>query len=553
MSLIFKSNGEIKKTANRANATLAELAAEAGLPLNLPCGGTGACNGCLVRLKTGRYRIAGIETSVAAGTSIEARACQTIVLSPDAEVVIPGRTLLIIGECSSTDFSAARKNLYSPAHDATGLGIACDIGTTTVAVLLTELATGEILARASAYNRQIEMADNIASRITVCADDANIKKLQALLVNKTLIPLFSKLADQAHRSISEVTQIIYSGNTVMCHLALGLSPMSIGTLPFEPLTKVYPEHAAHEMGLSCCPNARLRTVPSIAGYVGGDVVCDLYISNPNGEVELLIDIGTNGEIVLNDHGTLTATATAAGPAFEGAGLLHGCRAADGVIETIICRADDSIDVETIGGLPANGLCGSAAVDFIATALETGLINSIGRFDMDRVAAAGRLARLDCHGYNVNACIIVPATQSGLDEAVMITEFDVSQILKAKAAVYAGICTLIERSGHTLPDVQRIVLAGGFAAHLKLQNAVTIGLLPEFPLERYEVTGNGSLAGAYAALGQSSVWNELHRIAEIPDTCHLAETTEFKDRFVDALAMPNLDPDEFPQTTERLGF
>lgn len=549
MAVCFKSNSHSGAVENRCGVLLSDLSAEAGFPLNMQCGGQGACKGCLVKLGPGRYRIGETETVVAAGQTLEARACKTVALDDQAEIEIPERSLLRIGECASADFYATRKNLFQPRKNSAGqLGIAVDIGTTTVAAVLAELSTGKILARETAYNRQIELADNVASRIALCTDDANLKKLQSLIIQETLLPMFGKLSVQSSRSLDEVTEIVFSGNTVMSHLALGLSVLSIGTIPFEPLTKVFSEHAAPEIGLTNCPNARVRTVPAIAGYVGGDLVSDLYISEPDpARLELIVDIGTNGEIILNDHGRLMATATAAGPAFEGAGLLHGCRAAAGVIEKIICRPDDSVEFETIGGKPATGLCGSAAVDFIASAWRTGLLNSMGRFDLDRLRATGRLHRLDCCGTTVNACIIVPKEKSGLDEAILITEFDVSQILKAKAAVYAGIRTLLERGGHSIGDVERLVLAGGFAAHLRIENAVTIGLLPEIPLEKYDVVGNGSLAGAYAALGAGGVWEELHRIAALPESCHLAETNEFENRFIDALAIPNLDPDEFPVT------
>ena len=574
MKISFQSNGRRIAVENCGGASLAELAAKAGMPLNLQCGGQGACHGCMVELGAGRYRIGEAETAVAAGETLTARACKTVVLSDGIEVEIPTRSLLTIGECSSADFYAPREKLFSPPSDVREgeLGIAVDIGTTTVAAILVELATGKILARESAYNRQIEMADNIASRIALCAEIENTGKLQRLIIKKTLYPMFQTLEKKVGASsacfqglenvdavssprfqcLEKVSQIVFSGNTVMSHLALGFSPLCIGMIPFEPITKIYSEHSAPEIGLTNCPNATVRTVPSIAGYVGGDIVSDLYISElSNDRFELLVDIGTNGEIVLNDRGELKATATAAGPAFEGAGLLHGTRATTGVLETITCNTDDSIVCSTIGGTLATGICGSAAVDFMASALKTGLLSQMGRFDLDRLKKAGRFVALDCYGMTVNACVIVPEADSGLDEAILITEFDISQILKAKAAVYAGIRTLLERSGHRLEELDRLVLAGGFAAHLKIENAITIGLLPELPLSTYDVVGNGSLAGAYAALGSQKVFEEFLRIADEPESFHLAETDEFNDRFVDALALPNLDENEFPKTMELL--
>lgn len=536
---------------NRAGALLSTLAAEAGVPLNMQCGGQGACCGCMVKLLEGKFRIGSEEVSVK--EPVDARACKTVLLSGSGCVEIPEKSLLKIGSCASADFYATRKNLYHPplskgceTGNSKGVGSACgvavDIGTTTVAALLVELSTGKILARESAYNRQIEMADNVASRISLCCEDANLKKLQRLIIQETLLPLFGNLREAGFQNFENVTNITFSGNTVMSHLALGLSPVSIGTIPFEPLTKVFNEYPAPEIGLICCPNATVRTVPAISGYVGGDIVSDLYMADlSNDRIELLVDIGTNGEIVLNDHGRLLATATAAGPAFEGAGLLHGCRADAGVMEKIICHPDDSIEFETIGNAPPVGLCGSAAVDFMATAFKTGLLNSMGRFDLDRLRTANRLVQLDCHGMNVNACRISASPE------ILITEFDVSQILKAKAAVYAGIRTLMETGGYRMSQIERLILAGGFAAHLKLEHAIIIGLLPEIPLEKYDVVGNGSLAGAYAALGASNVWNDLHTIANLPESCHLAQTGGFENHFIDALALPNLNLDEFPET------
>ena len=570
MNLLFKTNGRTSVVENRRGASVAELAAEAEMPLNMQCGGKGACKGCMVELGSGLYCIGQTEIEVAAGEMLEARGCQTHVLSEAAEIRIPARSLRNIGECASTDFYSTRDNLFQPAPSLSGvegemragslsaeacLGIAVDIGTTTVAVLLIELSSGKILARESAYNRQIELGTDVAARIALCCEAEKVEKLRQLIIQETLVPMFGNCGaapcfasrgQTADEVLAQVTEIVFSGNTVMSHLALGLSALSIGVLPFEPLTKVFREHPASEIGLDCCPNARVRLVPAVAGYVGGDIVSDLYVCCPSGDqLELMVDIGTNGEIVLIDNGKMTATATAAGPAFEGAGLLHGARAADGIIEQIICRPNDTIDVDVIGDGLAAGLCGSAAIDFMATAFETGLLNTMGRFDLDRLEAVGRLVKLDCHGMNVNACVIVPQSESALDEPVMITEYDVSQILKAKGAVYAGIRTLLSQAGRDITELHRLVLAGGFAAHMRIEHAITIGLLPEIPIEKYDVVGNGSLAGAYAALGNPAVFEEFLSIAQQPEIILLNKIKEFNDRYIDAMALPNLDEDEFP--------
>lgn len=559
MAVHFHSKENRAEVENRSGVRLSDLAAEAGFPLNMQCGGQGACRGCMVQLGQGRYRIGEMETAVADGETREARACRTVVLSDDAAIDIPARSLLSIGACASADFYTENKIVFKNGEQQKGrLGIAVDIGTTTVAALLVDCSTGEILARESAYNRQIELGTDVAARIALCCEDENVQKLQRLIIQDTLVPMFQQFenADAASlpnpEILENVQEIIFSGNTVMSHLALGLSALSIGTIPFEPLTKEFCSHPAPELGLTCCPNATVRTVPAISGYVGGDLVSDLYTCAPaEDRVELIVDIGTNGEIILNDNGKWTATATAAGPAFEGAGLLHGARAEEGIIEQIVCRPDDFIDVKVIGDAPPRGLCGSAVIDFMATALETGLLNRMGRFDLHRLRAADRLVQLDCCGMTVNACVIVPKETSALDEAVMITEYDVSQILKAKGAVYAGIRTLLDRAGYGVSDLRRLVLAGGFAAHLRIENAITVGLLPEMPIEKIDVIGNGSLAGAYAALSSPAVFDEFAEISRRPNAMHLNEAEQFNDRYIDAMALPNLDEDEFPVTEKHL--
>lgn len=553
MRTTFQVQGESHAIEHRDGMLLSTLSAEAGFPLNLQCGGQGACHGCRVTLGEGVYRIGGAEVHLAAGETREARACRTTVLGGEPVVAVPESSLLRIGECSAADFYTDRKPVFGAKDSqAEGLGVAVDIGTTTVAALLVERATGEILARESAYNQQIELGTDVSTRITLCRDEAHVAKLQQLIVRETIEPMLDRLALTSRRHLDEVTMIIFSGNTVMSHLVLGLSALSIGTIPFEPLTRVFRDHAAPEVGLKKCPNARVWTVPAISGYVGGDIVSDLYTCMPSPDaLEMVVDIGTNGEIVLNNRGHWIATATAAGPAFEGAGLLHGCRAGAGVIEQILCHNDDSIEVDVIGDVPPHGLCGSAAIDFMATAFESGLLNTMGRFDIDRLRAAGRLEVLEAHGIKVNACVIVPDGQSGREGPVLVTEFDVSQILKAKGAVYAGIRTLLDRAGRCAADLQRLVLAGGFAAHLRIEHAITVGLLPEIPLEKYDVIGNGSLAGAYAALGTPSVFEEFLDIANRPETVHLNETEQFNDLYIDAMALPNLDPDQFPATLRRM--
>jgi len=526
MRIHLTSEGKRCTVQAAEGACVADLAAVAGFPLNQSCGGKGTCGTCTVRLGHGRYLISGEEVQIELGHHREAKACRTLVAGSECSLIIPGTTILQTGGQIHDEFNQPTLSTRSAAALREGLGVAVDIGTTTVVVMLVDLADGSILGRAAEFSRQLCMGDNVATRIAYCVDPENISRLQNLLVSETIFPMIGKLCRKHFQSLEKIRRIVFSGNTVMSHLALGLSPVSIGRIPFEPLKKVFEPVAASAIGLTGCPSATVYTIPAVSGYVGGDIVSDLFISNlwKRSGLNLLVDIGTNGEIVLADNGQMLATATAAGPAFEGAGMAHGMYAGPGAIEHIAFPGGH-LEYSVIGKARPKGLCGSAIVDFIAAGFEAGLINFMGRM-------------------NAPAFEIVPAAESGRDGAVTVTEADIAELLKAKAAVYAGIKTLLDRTGRRRDGLDRIILAGGFAAHLNLKNAVMLGLLPDVPLEKYEIAGNGSLAGAYALLLDDALLEQMIALSEKPQVFNLAETAEFESNFVDALAVPNLNEEEF---------
>jgi uncharacterized 2Fe-2S/4Fe-4S cluster protein (DUF4445 family) len=288
-------------------------------------------------------------------------------------------------------------------------------------------------------------------------------------------------------------------------------------------------------------------VPSVSGYVGGDIVSDIYVARLNERTEptLLVDIGTNGEMVYSEDGQYTVCATAAGPAFEGYGTAHGCRAAAGAIEHIAFATDLQFDIQVIGGGRAGGFCGSAFIDFIACGMRCGLINRMGRFNAEQLRAAGRFLEVKEMCGAMKACVVVDAEQSASGEAIYVTEADVAQILKAKAAIYAGMKTLLGVREREFSGVRRFCLAGGFARHIDLQNAICIGLLPEIPRDRFDVVGNGSLAGAMLALMDADAMDAYQTVAKLPCVVELNRVASFENNFIDALALPNMNTAEFP--------
>ena len=546
---LFVQLGDQRRTITvDSRVTLAQLLETAGIHLNLRCGGEGVCGGCRVLLGAGTFQIDGQTLTLPTGSQHDAFACQTHVASADAVITIPSVSLLEHGGQIVSDFSTLQRTvLEGPLAADAPLAAAVDIGTTTVALVLLDPATGHILARASNYNQQIRKADDIASRISFARTDKEVRVLQELVIQKTINPLLAEACAAAGVQTDRIQRLAAAGNTVMEHLLLGLPVESIGRLPFEAVRHIHPPCEAGTLGLAMAPSGRVDVVPSVAGYIGGDVTADIHAAHllARGGESVLVDIGTNSEIVYALNGRLFACATAAGPAFEGAGLLHGRRAAPGAIEHV--RSDEALkfQCDVIGGGRADGICGSGIIDFLAESFRLGLLNAQGRLDVERLKRCGCYAHSRIARGNSHACVLVPATASATGQAIVVTERDIEQVLKAKAATYAGFKTLLGLQGRALADIPRVVLAGGFAHHINIANAITLGLLPDLPLERFEVLGNGSLAGAYLALTDADALPAMEQLSRQPQVVELNLTADFEDNFIDAMLIPNLNTEEFP--------
>jgi len=441
----------------------------------------------------------------------------------------------------------------APAGTARHLGLAVDIGTTTVVALLADLDTGAAIGRASAYNAQMRRGDDVAARITASLAPGGLDLLQSLVVCETVNRLVGELCAKAGCAPEAIVRVTAAGNTVMAHLFLGLPPAGIGAMPFQPVRRRHPECRARDLGLAVNPNAIVDVLPSMTGHVGGDLVadaCAARLLDRKGLVAL-VDIGTNGEILLWDGARLLCAATAAGPAFEGAGLRHGMRAAEGAVDHVRWTEGPKAEWTTIGGAPAAGFCGSAIIDFVAQSFRAGLLDALGRFDMDRLRAAGLEARADHRGRPIHACRVVPAEATAAGHALTVSEADVAEILKAKAAIHAGIVTLLAAAGRTLDDLDTLILAGGFARHIHLRHAAWMGLLPDLPAGKIEVIGNGSLAGAVLALGGPGAAAEFERIVRVAEPVELNLRPEFESAYIDSMLLPNADPSAFAAATSEM--
>lgn len=516
-------------------SNLADLLISRGLPLDTRCGHRGLCRGCSVRLVSGSLMHQG--KRIASPATV--RSCQCQSRGADSLTLeIPASSLLGHRAQVVDQFEINVPFRLSPPSFAQDkpLGLAIDIGTTTIALLLVDLSSGEIIARASDFNRQIRRADNVLSRIQLCSHQpSSLAALQRDVVHGTLNPLIHQVAQRAKRELRHIGCATISGNTTMLHLLAGEDPTPMGIAPFTPRFLQQRLLEGSEIGL---PIAVLSLLPGIAAYVGADLVAGIYATGLHYDEgpALLVDIGTNGEIIYRHGERFLATATAAGPAFEGGGLTSGTRAADGAVSRIELQADPfQCRPQLIGRRSADqaiGICGSAYIDFLAEGRRIGLLAEHGRFERDfwdRMPTAYRVSTDTSHSFRLS--------QNGRHDGIGISEADLAALLQAKAAIAAGIQTILEKDGQRPQDVRRLYLAGGFGLHLSIPHAIQCGLLPGFRQEQIKIVGNSALAGAFLALLDQDALPRMSQLASAIATVELNQEPSFEDHYIDALSLP----------------
>jgi uncharacterized 2Fe-2S/4Fe-4S cluster protein (DUF4445 family) len=520
------------------NRSLTELLTAGGCALNTRCGRRGLCHGCEVELLEGETIFAG-ETATAPATI---RSCQAKVTS-DLAISIPARSRMEhrpqVGETFRIDVSSAHQPLFPVEPGGRDTVFAVDIGTTTVAVLVIDGDSGELLGRAGGFNDQIRFGDNVLTRIAAGGDPVVRREMQDAVV-ATISGLLARACERAGRENSRIAGGAIAGNTTMLHLLVGEDPSPLGVAPFEP---GFVEGRRVAWGEICnagelAVGTPVELLPSISGYLGADIVAGIYATGMvfDERPSLLVDIGTNGEVVLQSKGRLSACATAAGPAFEGCGLRCGSRAAAGAISDLRIKLDPfRVVAGAIGDVrlsQATGVCGSAYIDFLAQGRACGLLNSSGRFDAglwEQVPESHRVLDDDERALRL-------ANDGGNGEMV-VSEVDVALLLQAKAAIGAGIETLLEKAGIEALEIGRVCLAGGFGMHLDVGHAIAIGLLPGFREEQIAVVGNTALAGALLALMDRTTLDEMEELRGKVEVLELNLQDGFEDRYVDHLLLP----------------
>lgn len=529
---------EIAVTTGDEALPLSDLLGRRGFPLNTRCGGRGLCRGCEVELGSGSLQRCSDGATVAAAPPAVYKSCQLrLVPGSDVTLAVPARSLLKHEPAVVTEF---RSNV-SWASDPLGLsaryGAAVDVGTTTVALVLCELASGRVLAEASAFNAQIRFGEDVLTRIQFCTGGAGaVTQLQRAIGAETIQPLLNEACATAALDPREVGVMTVAGNTTMQHLLAGVDPTPLGVYPFRPAFLEHRIYAPGDLGLTFGhAGAEAHLLPSPASYVGADLAAGIVATGmlyDEGPV-LLVDVGTNGEIVAKVDHRLVGCATAAGPAFEGAGLSDGTRGVRGAIERVRLEGDPfAAEVGVIGNEPRPiGICGSGYVDFLWEGRRTGILQASGRFTDDFVARAGNLVTPGEYGRRVRL------HAHGVSGPIWISEVDVARLLQAKAAIAAGITTLLGVLGTAPGDVKALYLAGGFGMHLSIEHAIGCGLLPGFTPAQVQVVGNTSLGGAFLALNDRSLLTEMQTACRTMEYVELNLQPGFEDAYIDHLALP----------------
>ena len=419
--------------------------------------------------------------------------------------------------------------------DTTGrlFGIAFDLGTTTVVATLLDLSTGTPVAVDSMLNKQQPFGADVITRISATMMDPGALDKLRELAHDTLAELAAAVCKAGDVRADEVYEVAVAGNATMTHIALGIDPEPLGMAPFIMSTRLYPEVLASDLGITAAHRrARAVVFPAFGAYVGGDITAGLMASgmDRDSRIRLFVDIGTNCEIVLGNRDWLLATAAPAGPAFEGAAIRCGMRAADGAIE-VVTVTPSSLDFKVIGDCEPLGLCGSGLVDAVTGLVRVGLLDDSGRFVPTEVAvskAPGLAGRL---------------TQIGQERVFMLTgsiylsQRDVRELQFAKAAIATGWRILLEEAGLTEADVKQVLLAGSFGSYLSPASAIRIGLVPAVPVQR--VVSAGNVAGEGAKMALLSLRERAGGLALLEEVRYveLSDRADFNDRFVDQLAFP----------------
>ncbi len=427
------------------------------------------------------------------------------------------------------------------AEDETLWGLAIDVGTTTVTVWLVDLLSGEVMYQGSEYNQQISRGEDVISRIIYGSKGTGGEELRGLVL-ETINGLVEVACRRSEVDNREIIKATITGNSTMVHLLLGIPPESIRVEPFITSINHMPLLRASDVGIAMNADGIVDPLPGVASYVGSDITAGVLAAGlrSSSQTTLFIDIGTNGEIVLGSSEWLVTCACSAGPAFEGAGVLWGMRADTGAIEEVWVDGNTyEPSCRVIGNVPPRGICGSGLISLVAEMFLTGILDKGGHIDQTLDTPRVR------HSLHGAEYVVAWAGETETGQDIVITTVDIDNLLRAKAAIYAGFVVLADAVGVVLESVEQMLIGGSFGKYINVEKAVGIGLLPDLPWERFEFLGNTSIRGAYLALLDREARSAVSDIAGSMTYIELSADNSFYEAFTSALFLPHTDLSRFP--------
>jgi len=442
---------------------------------------------------------------------------------------------------SSAGLENSLIDVYPESPDKKMLAIACDIGTSTVALHLVDLTDGNILSTASGFNQQIKCGEDVISRINFARKPERQKELHQLII-KTINHLIHKATKTAGISNSDIYYASFSGNTTMIHLFLGCDPRYIREDPYVPTFNLPPILFAKDLGLDMHIEARIFCAPAVGSYVGGDITAGI-LSTPmlteDKNISLLIDAGTNGELVIGNNDWLITCACSAGPAFEGSGIQCGMPASDGAIESIKLSGEKKPDFQTINNNQPRGLCGSGLIDLLSELFINGFIDRSGKFISKN--AKGHLKNTK----DGIAFLILNGKDTFWGHDLVITENDIASLIRTKGAVFSACQLLIKNIGIEFNSIANVYIAGGFGRQLNIENAIRIGLLPDLNRNKFHYVGNSSLLGALLVLLSDKNRETIEKLVDKVTYLELNTEPRYMNEYTGALFLPHTELELFP--------
>jgi uncharacterized 2Fe-2S/4Fe-4S cluster protein (DUF4445 family) len=428
-------------------------------------------------------------------------------------------------------------------------GLALDVGTTTVVGHLVDLNTGATCEAAAKYNSQIYYGADVISRINYARRPGGAETLQRAILHD-IDTLIADLVQRSQVGRGEIHCVSAAGNTAMTHILLGLESDLIRVSPFVPVVTSPPPLRAGEIGIHIHPRGTLYTMPMVGSYVGGDITAGILASgmHRSDELSLLLDIGTNGEVVVGNKDFMVACSASAGPAFEGGSVTCGMRATFGAIDSIrILPHGLAVSATTIDDGPPQGLCGTGLIDALAQMLLVGLLDRSGGFQVQRAPERFRT----CEEDGRPELVLVPARDSGSSRDVVIRQTDIENLIRTKGAIYAAADSLVRSLGLSFADIQKLYIAGAFGNKLDVASCITIGLLPDMPTDRIQFIGNSSAAGSKLAMLSRRMMDEVHEIRDRITYQELMVDPGYMENFTSACFLPHTDVTRFPTVLSKL--